>query len=351
MAIIVGPARRRSKAPGKSRQAGTELGRRKAISKRGVSSSSERDQLLMLMTTPCRSSSCRFKGEDGYLCQLPPSKMSDYEGWCRDVLCGLADLNSKSPAQELVALRRFREDEIPLPCTVQAIRDFVYYDLTSSNQIADVQELRKAVKQSFDRLQTIYAKCSELGIKQVAELDRFTERAHSLSLWEQKDNLTRLIIRALETEEEIYEYELELLDRINGDTFSLAQALHLIFILPPEITSKCDRYWSEIAVLLNAATRVWRTKKLRGLPRAYTADALEKSLERFTTEERTKLRDALSLGISDLFPRVFNLDSDQVRQLIAEKTRFNPPPQAIEMMKIAEAVRHSQIKFGPDTSP
>jgi hypothetical protein len=48
------------------------MSRRKRISKNCVSGSSERAELLALMTIPWRSDKCRYKDGDLYLCQLPP---------------------------------------------------------------------------------------------------------------------------------------------------------------------------------------------------------------------------------------------------------------------------------------
>jgi hypothetical protein len=221
----------------------------------------------------------------------------------------------------------------------------------SNNIVPDVQKCKIAVSEASGRVNTLFDKCQELGVKQVAELASFTPRVSSYGLFEEKQNLLSLIERALSALQEIYKYELTQLERMNRDVFSWAQALHLELTLPVEITSKGARYWKEIATLMNLARDVWRqpSRKLSGESRTYTKSALEKLSERFTEEERRKLRGALSNDIPNLFPRIFEMEDEKVHEMFVSAQRFTPTRKAEETMKISRAVRGGEFGFQPES--
>lgn len=326
------------------------MGRKKPLPQRGVSSEVERAELFRMMTVPCQSSECPFNQDGQPLCDLPSEKRDDYENWCKDFLQFAADHYSTEPSDAITALRRLRADQVPLPCTIQAIRDFVYYDLQSNDVIPDVQKCKNAVGNSSGRVDTLLKKCDELGVSQTAELASFTKRVSSFGLLEEKQNLVSLMKRALAALQEIYAYELKRLDEMNADTFSWAQALHLEFLLPPDSTSSGERFWKELAILMTAAKRTWRqgTKRMSGQSRTYSVAALQKLWERFTEKEREALRKALSDRVPDFFDRLYELDEETVRNCFAAAHDFKPTAEADEIMGVARAVVSGKIEFRPE---
>lgn len=60
--------------------------RNKPLPQRGVSSDSERAELLKLMTVPCQSTECAFNDGGRPLCDLPPEGKDDYAEWCKNLL-------------------------------------------------------------------------------------------------------------------------------------------------------------------------------------------------------------------------------------------------------------------------
>ncbi len=326
------------------------MGRKKPLPQRGVSSEVEREALFKLMTVPCQSPECAFKDHGRPLCDLPSEKKGDYELWCNDFLQFAVDHYSTEPSDAINALRRLREDQVPLPCTIQAIRDFVYYDLQSNDVIPDVQKCKTAVGNSSGRVDTLFKKCEELEVNQIAELASFTKRVSSLGLLEEKQNLVSLVKRALTALQEIYAYELKRLDEMESDTFSWAQALHVEFLLPPHSTSRGERYWKELAILMTAAKRTWRqgVKKISGQSRTYSETALPKLWERFTENERQAFRKILSDKIPDFFDRLYELDEETVRNSFAAAHDFKASPKADEIMGVARSVLSGKIKFRPE---
>ncbi len=329
------------------------MGRKKPLPQRGVSSDVERAELFKLMTVPCQSPECAYKDDSRHLCDLPSEKKADYEDWCKDMLRLAADPNSSKPSDAITALRRLREDKVPLACTIQAIRDFVYYDMKSNDVIPDVQKCKTAMGNSSGRVNTLYEKCEELGVKQIAELDSFTERVSSVGLLEEKQNLVSLIKRALTALQEIYAYELRELDAMKSDTFSWAQALHLEFLIPPHAASRRNRHWKEVVALMTGAKQAWRhgTNKISGLSRTYSEAALQKLWERFTENERQALRDAISARVPDLpdfFARLHELDDETVRKCFAAAHCFKPSAEADEIIGVARSVVCGKIEFRPE---
>lgn len=326
------------------------MGRKKPLSKRGVSKDVERAALFRLMTVPCHSPECALKNKGQPLCDLPAEKRPEYENWCRDLIQVAADPSSRKPSDALTALRRLREDQVPLPCTIQAIRDFVYYDLQSNDVIPEVQECKAAAFNSSKRVDTLLKKCDELGVRQVAELASYTKRVSSFGLLEEKQNLVSLIKRALTGLQEAYAYELKRLDEMNGDTFSFAQALHIEFLFPPHITSRGDHHWKELAILMDAAKQTWRegTKKISGQSRTYSVAAIQKLRERFTEKERQAFRKAISDMVPDFFDRLYKLDDETVRKSFAAAHLFKPTANTDEIMGVAGSVLSGKIKFLPE---
>jgi hypothetical protein len=328
------------------------MGRKKPLPQRGVSSEVERAALFKLMTAPCQSSECAFKHDGQPLCDLSAEKRPDYENWCKDLLQFAADPNSSKPSDALTALRRLREDQVPLPCTIQAIRDFVYYDMKSKDVIFEVQKCKTATGKSSGRVRTLSEKCEELGATQIAELDSYTKRVSSFGLLEEKQNLVSLIKRAVSALQEIYAYELKRLDEMNGDTFSWAQALHVEFLLPPHSTSTGNRYWKEVAALMTEAKRAWNqgTNRIPGQSRTYSVVALQKLWERFTENERQTFRKALSDKVPDFFDRLYELDEETVRKCFAAAHCFKPSAKADEIMRVASSVLNGKIEFRPENN-
>lgn len=328
------------------------MGRRRPLPQRGVSSEVERAALFKLMTVPCQSSECAFRHDGRPLCELSAEKKSAYEDWCKYLLQFAADPSSSKPSHAITALRRLREDQVPLPCTIQGIRDFVYYDIKSKDVISDVQKCKAAACNASGRVNTLYEKCEELGVKQIAELDSYTKRVSSFGLLEEKQDLVSLIKRALSALQEIYAYELKRLDEMNGDMFSWAQALHVEFLLPPQSTSKGNRYWKEVVALMTEAKRAWGqgTNKIYGLSRTYSVAALQRLWERFTEEERQTFRKALSGKVPDFFDRLYKLDDETVRESFARAHCFDPSTKAREILGVANAVLSGKIEFRPENN-
>ena len=224
--------------------------------------------------------------------------------------------------------------------------------MKSNDVIPDVQKCKTAIGNSSKRVNTLFEKCEELKVKQIAELDSFTKRVSSFGLLDEKQNLVSLIERALSALQEIYAYELKRLDEMKGDTFSWAQALHLEFLLPPHSTSRGDRYWKEVAAIMNEAKRAWRqgTNKISGQSRTYSEAALQKLSERFTEKERQALRKALSERIPDFFDRLYELDEETVRKCFAVAHCFKPSAKADEILGVGSSVLSGKIEFQPENN-
>ena len=314
---------------------------KKHISKRGVSDDPERSELLALMTTPCRSPKCQFQAEGHFVCELSSAKRSEYEAWCKEFLDASVDNHSTAPSQAILALRQLLQENVPLPCTIQAIRDFVFYDLTASRVVPDALICKNAMKLSSKRVDTLMAKCGELQNKQMEEMYSFTKRVSSPVLFQDKINLCMQIAASLNALQEIYRHEVEILEQVNADSFSRAQAVHLMWALPPQISCNGRRYWKELATLMNTARHVWQNgiAKLKGVSRTYTEDAIEKLVERFTADDLRKLREELEAGIPHGLSVVVDLKEQTLLEMIAMGLAFTPSDQCQVTKKSARSLR------------
>jgi hypothetical protein len=331
----------------------------------------EVEGLFMAMTVPnAASNECRERaallGPDR-LCEFEGEGTIDFKSWCRKILEILRDenkrrrnthgndeQNSASDVRPHAVLRDFREKNLPLPCILGGVYQYVWYDMLIDASLEEVRTFNAKRARSLNRLLTIRAKSKDFQNACASETSGLTDLIEFGNMHEIKLALESVAEMAQDTLIKIYEYENDQLSvaRLKREYLTV-QRVHFAHLLPPSLYLAGERWWNELAALMSVGKMAFlSTGSVQGQSHTYTGEAVRSFVEDLSKENIIFVRKRW--GVRDDEDILETLKTTPVAEWVKNiklQQRFSPGDPFQLMIDLALAVRDKRISSRPLNSP